>query len=403
LKILVLTFYYKPDLCAGSFRVSAFIDLLKKKLSENDTIDIITTMPNRYQSYSKNALEIEQDGNVCIRRIKLPSHQSGFVDQAISFSIYFFAALKIIYKNDYDAVFASSSRLFTAFLGAVAARTKGIYLYLDIRDIFTDTIKSLLGKKSFLLNPFLSLIEKFTICSANKINLVSKGFEGYFKGVCRKTPYSFSTNGIDEEFMDISFEKDQISEKIIITYAGNIGQGQGLENIIPDIAKQLEDGFEFWIVGDGGMRSLLTERLKKKNVCNVKLLDPVNRDKLISIYRQSDYLFLHLNDFPAFEKVLPSKIFEYVITGKPVFAGVKGFAREFILENFDNFMLFNPCNPKDFLERFKTFDPDFKMTNKNVQKFYRSSIMDEMTDDFLLFQQHNNESINNNNVVKKII
>ncbi len=383
MKILVLTFYYTPDLCAGSFRASAFINLLKKKLSKKDSIDIITTMPNRYHSYLKKAHVIERNNNISIRRISLPSHQSGFVDQTISFIIYFFVTLKLIYKNDYDVVYATSSRLFTAFLGAVVARIKGIYLYLDIRDIFTDTIKSLLGKKSCLLIPFFSLIEKFTIQSAERINLVSKGFESYFKNICPHTKYSYFTNGIDDEFLNISFKKKQPCESKIITYAGNIGQGQGIENIIPGIAKQLEKGFEFWIVGDGGMRERLTEELKKKDVCNVKLFNPVNRNKLISIYRQSDYLFLHLNDYPAFEKVLPSKIFEYAITGKPILAGVNGFARKFISENLDNFMLFNPCNPNDFLEEFRNFNPSKKVNHRFADIFSRNVIMDKMADDFL--------------------
>ena len=40
------------------------------------------------------------------------------------------------------------------------------------------------------------------------------------------------------------------------------------------------------------------------------LINPVSRDELRIFYDQSDFLFLHLNDYQAFRKVLPSKIFE---------------------------------------------------------------------------------------------
>ena len=43
MRILILSFYYEPDLCAGSFRTTALTNELKKKLSASDTLDIITT------------------------------------------------------------------------------------------------------------------------------------------------------------------------------------------------------------------------------------------------------------------------------------------------------------------------------------------------------------------------
>lgn len=382
MKILVLTFYFKPDLCAGSFRSSAFIDQLKKKISKKDKIDVITTMPNRYYSYSKKALSVERKGTLTIYRVKLPSHKSNFVDQAYAFTFFFFSALKIILRNEYDLIFATSSRLFTAFLGAIAAKLKKAVLYLDIRDIFTDTLKSVFKKKSIVFLPFFYLVEKYTILSAKKVNIVSKGFKEYFSSLNNKISYSFFTNGIDDEFIDASFRKTKHSNKKIIVYAGNIGQGQGLEKIIPSIAKKKND-FEFWIIGDGGTKTILNERLKTEHINNVMLLPPVNRKELIDIYRESDYLFLHLNDYPAFEKVLPSKIFEYAATGKPVFAGVGGYAKQFISENFDNFMLFKPCSAKDFFIKLSEFSIMQNNDTRSISKFFRSEIMDDMADDFL--------------------
>jgi len=52
------------------------------------------------------------------------------------------------------------------------------------------------------------------------------------------------------------------------------------------------------------------------------MLHPANRFKLITNYLKSHILVLHLNDYPAIKIVLPSKIFEYVVIGKPVWAGV---------------------------------------------------------------------------------
>ena len=74
MKILILSFYYSPDLCAGSFRTTALVEQLKK--NKDIDIEVITTMPNRYSSYKQETLSFEVDGNVSIRRISLPEHKS---------------------------------------------------------------------------------------------------------------------------------------------------------------------------------------------------------------------------------------------------------------------------------------------------------------------------------------
>lgn len=386
MKILILSFYHPPDLCAGSFRISAYLSSLKEKLPGDAVVDVITTMPNRYHSYSRTARAVETDGQIRIHRIRLPDHKSGFLDQAKAFGVFFLATLGRIRTEQYDVVFATSSRLFTAFLGAIVARQQKAPLFLDIRDIFTDTMKSLLSPvKWAALSPLFTLIERFTISSAGRVNLVSEGFAPYFKARTRKVPFSFYTNGIDDDFLGISFAKRTDTGKKIITYAGNIGQGQGLENIIPGMARKLGDGFEIRIVGDGGMRKKLSDLLAQEGSTNVRLMDPVNRSALIRLYRDSDYLFLHLNDYPAFKKVLPSKIFEYGATGKPVLAGVRGYSRAFIRENLTGAMVFDPCDPGDFYEKFKAFDPAPDSRQAFINRFSRRAIMAGMTDEFLRF------------------
>jgi glycosyltransferase involved in cell wall biosynthesis len=70
----------------------------------------------------------------------------------------------------------------------------------------------------------------------------------------------------------------------------------------------------------------------------------VERKALIATYRDADVLFLHLNDLDAFEKVLPSKIFEYAALGKPIWAGVRGHAADFLTREVENAAVFPPCD-----------------------------------------------------------
>src|SRR5690606_29897810 len=88
--------------------------------------------------------EFENRGNYKIYRIAIPKHQSGMLDQVNSFKKYFSETKRLISGKEYDLIVASSSRLFTAYLGYSIAKRQRVPLYLDIRDIFTDTMKDVL-------------------------------------------------------------------------------------------------------------------------------------------------------------------------------------------------------------------------------------------------------------------
>ena len=256
-----------------------------------------------------------------------------------------------------------------------------------MRDIFTDTMLSVL-KESRLKSiiPLFMKIEKFTIRSAFNINFVSEGFIPYFQEKYgNKLRFSFYPNGIDDDFLnfsdDCSVIKDK-SKKIRLTYTGNIGEGQGLEKIVPKIAQKYQN-IEIFIIGDGGRKGALQECTASLE--NVKLVDPVSRKGLVQYYKKTDVLFLQLNDYEAFKKVLPSKIFEYAATYKPIIAGVDGYARSFLQEHLPDSLIYKPCDIDDFCNKFEKFNMAVDKIKRHyfIKKFKRENIMSEMANDFL--------------------
>lgn len=387
MRILILTFYFEPDLCAGSFRMGPFVKALAAAAPADAEIDVVTTLPNRYQSFSQEAAEVEQQGNVSIRRVRVPKHKSGLIDQSISFTRFALAVARHIRGRDYDLVFATSSRLFTAVLGGGVARWKKAPLYLDIRDIFADTMKEVLPSKVARLGaPVLDLCERFTFRSACHINLVSEGFGPYFRERYPQQNFSFISNGIDDAFLTESFQKEDVTDgPATILYAGNIGAGQGLDKIVPEAAELLGRDFRFHIIGDGGNRGKLEHEISSLGLTNVQLLAPVGRAELMEHYRQADYLFLHLNDFEAFKKVLPSKIFEYAATGKPLLAGVGGYARRFIQENVENAEVFDPCDAQGLVKALGRLQTTDSPRKRFIAEFKRRSLMASLAESLLGF------------------
>ena len=167
-----------------------------------------------------------------------------------------------------------------------------------------------------------------------------------------------------------------------MTYTGNIGEGQGLEKIVPQIAQRYPN-IDFYIIGDGGQKKVLLTSTAKCH--NVRLLNPVNRRELIDHYEKSDILFFQLNDYDAFKRVLPSKIFEYAATLKPIIAGVDGFARRFLEEHLPDAMIYKPCDIDGFCHEFDQFNGrvDIEKRRVFINKYSRKNIMKAMTLDLL--------------------
>ncbi len=377
MKILYLTYYFRPDLCAGSFRNSSLFEAVLDQIGEDDFVHVITTVPNRYGSYSVEGLKEEKGKNYRIDRLTVPMHASGMAEQAKAFTSYYKGVMNLIKNEKYDMVFASSSRLFTAFLGKRCAVKNHCPLYLDIRDIFVDTMKDIFKDKKIIRvteGVVLGQIEKYTFKNANHINLISGGFRPYFDKY-KKPTYTEYSNGIDDVFIEAGQEPSTNAGKpYIITYAGNMGSGQGLEKIIPEAAKQLGPDYMFRLIGDGGKRKLLEGKLKELNVENVELLNPVARRELIQYYKDSTFLFFHLNDLEAFKKVMPSKMFEYGAFDKPIIAGVGGYAAQFVEKNIPNHILFKPTDVDDFVSQMKNYQLKFERREEFIKNFSRKSI-----------------------------
>ncbi len=386
MKILILSFYYEPDLSAGSFRSTSLVSAMLDQMSSEAHVDVITTLPNRYISFNREALEFEAHPRLTVNRIALPPHKSGMLDQSKAFLGYAKGVIRLTRGRNYDVVLATSSRLMTAVLGAYVSKRTRSKFYLDIRDIFVDTIKDVLPKKfTYVVRNIFSILECWAIRRAAKINLVSEGFLPYFRKRYPGKDFMLFTNGIDQEFIENQPKVSSLSNSRVlnVVYAGNFGEGQGLHLIIPALSRRFAGRLQFNLIGDGGRKQQLVSALTSANTTNVKILSPVKRGELIKIYQSADILFLHLNDYDAFRKVLPSKIFEYGALGKPIWAGVAGYAAEFLKKNITNVAVFMPCDVDDAVSSFEYLEMITRPRLDFVENFARIKIMQKMASDII--------------------
>lgn len=386
MRILLLSFYYPPDIGPGPLRAKSIVDALFELDPDLKKVDVISTMPNRYHSLDHAAQANEECGQITIKRIPLPAHQSGMLDQAKAFFVFALSVLKLTRNHHWDIVIATSSRLMTAVLGAWVSKRKKAKLYLDIRDLFTDTMEDVLAQSPMrVLLPIFRGLEKWTFRAATQMNVVSAGFLPHLRHVAPQLNPSIFTNGIDDEFLAYDFTNPVPHERPLIVYAGNMGEGQGLHRIIPDIAQAMSDRVCFRLIGDGGRKRALQDMLEDHGCVNVEVVNPVPRQDLFSHYRDADVLFLHLNNYKAFYKVLPSKIFEYAATGKPILAGVAGYAADFLRQQVPGIEVFEPCDVSAMRAALEQLlqGPSVIDRSEFCEKYRRHNLMREMGQDIL--------------------
>ncbi|TFY90818.1 glycosyltransferase WbuB [Pseudomonas kairouanensis] len=382
-RILVLSYYFPPDLSAS--RAQALVNAL---LAHDEVeIDVVTTRPNRYRSYRPGDDHTPCPPALSVTRVGLPPWSCGLLGQALGFAHYAFGVHRAIRGKPYDVIVATSSRLMTAALAASITRKTQVPLYLDIRDIFVDVLPELFpGRLGKVLAGLFRRVEALTLQRAAHVNLVSPGFLDYFSTRYPHKTFSTHTNGVDELFRQpvcSAGTTNAPNAPLNIVYAGNIGVGQGLEKILPQLAERLAGKACFYVIGDGNTRNKLRQALKRRQVYNVELIPPMPRERLIHYYQRADVLFLHLNDFKAFLKVIPSKLFEYAATGKPILAGLDGYAKAFTLHCISNASVFAPTNPDAAVAALAKLSLTATDRSAFIHDYARASIQQRMAIDIL--------------------
>ena len=178
--------------------------------------------------------------------------------------------------------------------------------------------------KNITLSNFFELQKlDFDLLSNNKF-VISNGVS--------QTKFNLIQKNLDTHFN---------STKTVITYIGNVGIAQNLWSFI----KVIKDFkmLQFYIVGDGNDYLSITKKLVKNKIKNVKLVGNVFEKNVIKYYTNTDFLYAKLDS--KYSTAIPSKLYEYLSTGKPIIYSGEGASIEF-LKKFENIFIINN-NEKD--------------------------------------------------------
>jgi len=200
------------------------------------------------------------------------------------------------------------------------------YIY-NVQEIYPDIAIRLGAVRNRLIIDLLYRLEKFVYSKASAVTVIaSRMREQLLKKGVSDDKVHVIPNFVDvNDLAPLSKENDfsrkhNLNNKFVVSYAGNMGPAQGLEDFI-DAAKILrgEAGICFLMMGDGIHRESLRLRIERYNLGNFVFLPYQQYSLMGQAYAASDLCLVPQAIETGFEAV-PSKVYRIMACARPVLA-----------------------------------------------------------------------------------
>lgn len=361
-KVLILSTFPFPNGKATSNRIKIFAHELEKKEYVEGIKVIATSNVNNEIIYSN--------------KINIKNFKVNFRNKDKYFRRFFFelfVAIKLWNKSlkEKPHIIIVSIPSILLLIPILFTRTKA-KIILDVRDTVWDYIpKTILGT---VIRVILRMIFKL---STYKVKLVTTTNQNEAKSInliTGKMPVVVG-NGISKEYFEAlsKISVKNINKEINLVYLGNIGIAQELEILIAFAKKN--KNIIITIVGDGTRLNYIMKLCSNEKISNINFKKPINFDQISNLYRKSDILFAQIG--ASYTSAIPSKIFEYIASGRLILLGLPEGAAKKVFSSFNGVEIFNTGDVKAMSNSLKKLvDNPFteNLRNDNLKKLSKNYI-----------------------------
>jgi len=177
---------------------------------------------------------------------------------------------------------------------------------------------------------------------ADHIIVVTHSFKTYLEekwGVPAEK-ISVVRNGVDHNlFHPQEPDEDIVQEfeckgRFVVSYIGTVGNAHGLDTLV-SVAEMLsisDPDVLLLVMGDGAEKESLQRLAAKKGLRNLRLLSAQRRASIPALLAASHACLVLLKKSDVFKSVLPTKMMEYMSSGRPVISNVEGEAADLLTE-----------------------------------------------------------------------
>ncbi len=334
MKIIQLPPYYTPEQISSSHLTE---DLEKAFVEAGYDMEIYAPTPTRGVScetrseYRKKKREEKYNGKIVVRRFSMFREGRNPFLRALRYVlcniVQYFKGIRV--KNA-DILMAGSTPPTQGLLcGLVKKRLKIPFIY-NLQDIFPDSlVSSGLTHNGSLLWKIGRRMEKFTYHSADKIIVISEAFRQNLldKGVPEEK-IAVIPNWVDCDVVKpVSRAENSLFEELqldrsgfYVTYAGNLGEAQGIDTIL-SAAALLEDrpDIQFILFGGGPNYAKYEQHLAEKGHANVRLFPLQPPERISEVYSLGNVSLVACKKGLG-AAAMPSKTWSIMAAGCPVLA-----------------------------------------------------------------------------------
>lgn len=374
LSVLYISQYFPPETGAASTRVEA---LTKRWSDANHDVTVLTSAPDYpegeiYEGYDNGWLRKENRNGVTVYVTKtLPASNEGFFRRALKFLWFtIIGTLVGLWSTRPDVVIATSPQPFTGITGLIVARVRRAQFVFEVRDLWPESITAASNLDNELLLATLGTYIRFLYRQADKVAVVSRGFEStLIEAGVDEDDIWFHPNGVDPTFFERPSDewrigsdlRETLENHFIVSYVGTLGRAHGLEVVI-DAAESFQkdpeyDDVRFVFVGFGANAEKLERLATERGLDNVRFVGRRPKSEVPDFLRLTDVSLVHLKNRELFRTAIPSKMFESMASGTPIALGVRGEA-ERIVKTGDVGVVFEPEAPDELADAVKTLYDD---------------------------------------------
>jgi glycosyltransferase involved in cell wall biosynthesis len=339
--------------------------------------------PLENQPYKKGVRRGSYEGIKLIEFDLAYNNKMSLLSRSMIFIRYSLRSTRLVFKEDFDIVFATSTPLTAGIPGIVMKifKRKKPFVF-EVRDLWPELPREMGVIKNRFLLWSMGVLEYLSYNKANACIALSPGIkEGIEKRLSKKKPVYLIPNGCDLElFKPGTASKDIIpgckEDDFVAVFIGAHGMANGLDAAL-DAAVVLKkdpsrNHMKIALIGDGRLKEHLATRVQNEDLTNVLLLDPVPKKHLLKYLQAADAGLMLLANVPAFYYgTSPNKFFDYISSGLPVLNNYPGWLAEMISEN-DIGIVAEPDNAEDFANSLIELSSDKKrleQMRKNARAF----------------------------------
>lgn len=306
---------------------------------------------------------------------------NGFFSRAICEAWDALILLKYAKNIQTNTLLLTIPSMFLAFFAPFSLR--GRKVVLDVRDLTWEYLsdeKALtwFSKRVFRLTfkHSLNFFRLVAVTNSTELDYVRNMWRG-------STAPVLVSNGITRQQFDNLADLNALESDVVsVAYIGNIGLAQRLDTLV-EAAKQLPD-VNFTIIGAGTDYERISTLVAEKKLKNILLTGRVSWEAVREHYDRIDILYAQLA--PEYSGAMPSKLYEYLATGKYIIYGGQGQAAE-ILEGFDHYQLIIPCDVLGLVAAVKSYANRCgreKLSHKNREKIRADYIREDAAEKLIV-------------------